>query len=88
MGHPANGAVRRVTVLAELNPPDQAVKAAISVEYGPVAIGEVSCICLLKGVALTTAPMLGAGAIEPQTLLNDVTFTEYRALPAKTGAVP
>lgn len=94
---PTNGAVLRLSVVSDLNPPDQRIGTAILVEYGPVAIGDVSCICPVKGVALTTAPSLPTWvdpnptvrgvpepvAVQPQILLNDVTFTEYRALPAE-----
>lgn len=99
---PANGTVLRLTVVSDLNPPDQRIATAILVEYGPVAIGDVSCICPVKGVALTTAPRLPTWvdtnstvrgvpepvAVQPQILLNDVTFTEYRPIPAQTGVVP
>lgn len=69
---PANGAILRISVVADLDPaatsdsnpaavsksnrPVPTLEASIAVEYGPVTIGDVPYICPIKGVALSRLP--------------------------------
>lgn len=69
---PANGAILRISVVADLDPPATSdsnpaavsksnrpiptLEASIEVEYGPVTIGDVPYICPIKGVALSRLP--------------------------------
>jgi hypothetical protein len=80
---PATGAILRISVVAELPPPFAAMKTAVLVEYAPVVIGEQSYICPVRGVAFSKIPVAhGAAAqqgsaVNVQTQLNDVAFTQY-----------
>lgn len=78
---PANGTILRVTVVSEMAPPYQAVKAAILVEYAPVAIGDRTYVCPVKGVALSKMPTAvsssGLQAPPVQSRLNEVVFKDY-----------
>jgi hypothetical protein len=75
---PANGTILRLTVISEMAPPYQTVKAAILVEYAPVAIGDRTYICPVKGVALSKMPAGGANdGSQVQTRLNEVVFKDY-----------
>ena len=59
---PNNGTILRISVQADLRPPDEsdslskAPEAAILVEYGPVVIGNGTYTCPLKGVGLFKLP--------------------------------
>jgi hypothetical protein len=81
---PATGAILRIGVMAEFPAPYQAMQNAILVEYAPVTIGEQSYICPVHGVAFSRIPVAqGAAprqepAVDVQTQLNDVVFTQYR----------
>ncbi len=86
---PANGAIFRVTVEADLALGDPLTRAAIMVEYGPVEIGGRSFICPARSVALSmrhmppeTATMHSAALDQGplKTFLNDVAFEQYRRL--------
>jgi hypothetical protein len=80
---PATGAILRVSVVADLAPPNQMMRAAILVEYAPVEIGDRTYNCPVHGVAFSKIPLaLAAGtadrqAVEVQTRLNDVVFANY-----------
>jgi hypothetical protein len=50
---PESGAILRLTLEAELKPPYQGFKYALVVEYGSVTIGDLTCICPIKGAALS-----------------------------------
>ena len=87
---PATGAILRISVMAELPPPYQAMQSAIVVEYAPVTIGEQSYICPVHGVAFSRVPLAhGAAAqdsatVNVQTQLNDVIFTGYHVFRSET----
>jgi hypothetical protein len=59
------------------------MQTAILVEYAPVTIGEQSYICPVRGVAFSKVPVAhgaaaaDASAVNVQTELNDVAFTQY-----------
>jgi hypothetical protein len=79
---PANGTIMRLTVVSDMMPPYQAAQAAILVEYAPVAIGERTYICPIKGVALSKMPVATSNDSELQnaplqTQLNDVSFKDF-----------
>lgn len=77
---PATGAVRRLTLVADMQAPYQRVQAGLVVEYGPVLLGDVTYICPLRSVNLSREPLAGeseASAPTLRTSLNDVSFTNY-----------
>ncbi len=53
---PANGAILRITVEADLDPGNPIARASMAVEYGPVEIGGKTYICPARGIALALAP--------------------------------
>ena len=87
---PETGAILRLSEIADMTPPQEGLRAAIALEYAPVAIGDRSCMCPVRGVAFSRIPTPIAGAKsgtqatpDPsqwpiQTHLNDVAFTQYR----------
>ena len=87
---PATGAILRISVVSELPPPWQAMQTAVLVEYAPVMIGEQSYICPVRGVAFYKAPVTNAAAaqqrsaVDVQTQLNDVAFTQYHLFRSKS----
>jgi hypothetical protein len=85
--NPSDGSILRLTVTAELNP-DQPVRSAnFAVEYAPVEVAGVKCICPKKTVALyqtidpealrsyATSGELPLGSI--RTIINDGVFAKY-----------
>lgn len=86
---PETGAVLRLSEIANMPPPHEAERAAMEVDYAPVAFGDRSFICPVKGVALSRIPAPakgaangGAGAQDDsvralQAHLNDITFSHY-----------
>jgi hypothetical protein len=80
---PATGAILRISLLAELPPPYEAMQTAILVEYAAVVIGEQSYICPVRGVAFSKIPVAHGAApqegstVDVQTQVNDVAFTQY-----------
>lgn len=99
---PTNGAILRVTLVAELKPPWQAYESAIQVEYGPVEIGGATYTCPVKGVALSrlrnssyelpkqneVGAELTSVTIPSNKFVNDVTFTEYRLFRGDVRILP
>ena len=59
---PANGAILRLTLKADLKPADKMARSDILVEYGPVEIGGKTYICPVKSVSISDAPALGTNA--------------------------
>ena len=82
---PANGAVVRLTVQADMAPEGLVPGAGIALEYGPVEIGGKSSVCPLKSVSLLKvfiAKPEGAFSQShyqgmPKTFLNEVEFADY-----------
>ncbi len=80
---PATGAILRISLVSELPSPYEAMQTAILVEYAPVTIGEQNYICPARGVAFIKVPVAHDGAavagsaVNVQTQLNDVAFTQY-----------
>ncbi len=91
---PTSGAILRITVIADFQPPNQAAASSILVEYGSVAIGGKSYICPTHGVALARFavpdPLGPESRIEPvlvtrfETQLNDVVFVDYHLFRAES----
>jgi VWFA-related protein len=63
---PANGAILRLTLEADLKPADKIVRSDILVEYGPVEIGGKTYICPVKSVSISHAPVLASNAFDIQ----------------------
>jgi hypothetical protein len=77
---PATGAILRVVLNGEPEPPNPLLTASIAVEYGPVDLGGKTYICPLKGVALSQ---------QLETIcLNDVTFDRYHLYHATARILP
>jgi VWFA-related protein len=89
---PANGAILRLTLEADLGPSDAMAKADILVEYGPVEIGGKTYICPVRSVSISEEPAQSSNTSENnnfrgtliqyapgalKTLLNDVAFGQY-----------
>lgn len=84
---PANGAIQRLTIEADLESGDPISRAAVAVEYGPVQIGGSTYICPTRSVSISVAQtqrsMRDPGGNSwtamgpPQMLLNHVDFSQY-----------
>ncbi|SPE24180.1 exported hypothetical protein [Candidatus Sulfotelmatomonas gaucii] len=94
---PADGTIRRLTAVAELNANSPMSKADVMVQYGPVEIGGASYICPIRSVSFgvvrtfNSAPSFqsryGPATTMPGpsvTKVNDVQFTEYHRFRAET----
>jgi hypothetical protein len=93
---PANGAILRLTAVAELSASSPILKGDVMVEYSPVEIGGVRYICPVKSVSLTVARTVREspnyqdkfGATSTRvgptlTKVNDVQFTDYHRFRAE-----
>ena len=76
---PTTGAVLRVTVMSDLKPSDPIMRAAISVQYGPVEIGGNSYICPVHSIAISLTKSHSGGEKSDREVLriNEVSFTDY-----------
>jgi len=93
---PADGSIRRLTVVAEMKLGNPIEIADLLVDYGPVEIGGVTYICPLKSVAYSLVRMVvfdrdfSTGAVLSRSLgtardyLNEVLFTQYQLFRAET----
>ena len=89
---PANGAILRITMEADIPAKELVSKAGIEVEYSPVEIAGKTYICPVRSVSILmahTAQQTGAysrsnykGA--SKTYLNDVSFGQYRRFGSET----
>jgi hypothetical protein len=90
---PATGAILRLSLMAELPPPYQAMQNAILVEYAPVTIGAQNYICPVHSVAFSRVPVARGAAgqqdagVNVQTQVNDVTFTGYHLFRSESRIV-
>jgi len=90
---PASGAILRISLVAELPSPYQAMQHALMVEYAPVTIGEQSFICPVRSVAFSKVPVAHStaaqqgAAVNVQTQVNDVAFTQYHLFRSKARIV-
>lgn len=86
---PATGSILHISVISDMSPPWETVGTGILVDYGPVAIGDRTYICPLRGVALSKMPVMQTPGAAPapvsalQTRLNDVAFTNYHLFRAE-----
>jgi hypothetical protein len=91
---PSTGAVYRITMISDLDPPYQDQQASIAVDYGTVSIGGTPYICPVRGVALSRVPVftIRAGQLAKlpviQTRLNDVIFTRYHLFRTEMKILP
>lgn len=90
---PATGEILRMVLISDLPAPYQQVQTAMMVEYAPVAIGDATFMCPVKGVAVSRIPVSGAAADRNQpaimqTQLNDVSFTHYHLFRSETKILP
>lgn len=91
---PTNGAIYRITVIANPDPSHKNVITAIMVEYSSVVIGGMPYICPVKGVAFSKwlAPYPAADGQSEQPLLvtrlNDITFTRYHLFRSEMKILP
>ncbi len=76
---PAAGAVLRVTIESDLKPSDPIMRAAISVQYGPVEIDGKSYICPVQSVAISLVKSYARGDMSDREIqrINEVSFTNY-----------
>ncbi len=76
---PATGSVLRVTIESELKPSDPIMRAATSVQYGPVEIGGNSYICPVHSIAISLTKSHAGGDMSDMEILriNEVSFTDY-----------
>jgi VWFA-related protein len=79
---PETGEFLRLSEVAEMTPPYQAMSAAIAVEYTPVTIAGQSYICPARAVAFSKIPVPTLGAPDQSTWpvhaeLNDIAFSQY-----------
>ena len=76
---PATGAVLRVTVESDLKPSNPIMRAATSVQYGPVEIGGKSYICPVHSIAISLTKSHAKGDMSDREILriNEVSFTDY-----------
>jgi VWFA-related protein len=91
---PANGAIARLTIVAELAATDPISRAATAVEYGPVDLGGMTYICPVRSVSVSVAKTLRniqdpSGhswiAMGPrQMLLNHIDFEQYHLFRAES----
>jgi hypothetical protein len=93
---PANGAVLRITLEADMQPGELVSKAGMIVEYGPVEIAGKKYICPVKSISVLqahTTQNMGAYAMSNlrgpvKTYLNDVVFDQYRRFGSEMRIVP
>ena len=90
---PETGDIWRISVVSDIAPPYQRVQTAIQVDYAPVAIGERTYMCPVKGVAFSKTPLTDANgeASQPASMqmqLNDVSFTHYHLFRSEMRILP
>ncbi len=93
---PANGAIRRITLQADLQPWELVDKAAMMVEYGSVQIAGKAVILPTRSIALlcahATPPAQGmhlASDLGPlKTYLNDTVFEDYHQFRGEMRILP
>jgi hypothetical protein len=94
---PDSGAIRRMTVISNLEPRLPMQSSGIMVEYGPVVIGEKTYICPTRSVSISrqrTVKLVEEwgesfgvyGRFE--TILNDVAFEKYHIFRAQSRILP
>ena len=86
---PATGAVLRVTVESDLKPSDPIMRAATSVQYGPVEIGGNSYICPVHSIAISLTKSHAGGDKSDMEILriNEVSFTDYHRFGSTTQLI-
>ena len=100
---PANGAIQRLTLEADLDPTLPVARSDIMVEYGAVELGGRAYVCPIKSVSISRGrsiqtfnnqnPATSFKTLGPYvTLLNDVAFDQYHLFRSDvrilTGADP
>jgi len=72
---PANGAILRLMIVADMDAADPVRVSDISVDYGYLPIGGANYVCPTRSVSLLVASKEGAGMQE--TTLNDTVYSDY-----------
>jgi VWFA-related protein len=91
---PVTGSILRITMDADTKGSAQFRRAAITVQYGPVQIGESEFICPVRSLALSIAvnganldPLTRMPGDAPTQWLNESLFTGYHRFAATTKIV-
>jgi VWFA-related protein len=91
---PVTGSILRITMDADTKGSAQFRRAAITVQYGPVQIGESEFICPVRSLALSVAvnganldPLTRMPGDAPTQWLNESLFTGYHRFAATTKIV-
>jgi len=86
---PTTGVVFRVTVESDLKPSDPIMRAAISVQYGPIEIGGKSYICPVHSIAISLTKSYAGGDMSDREILriNEVRFTDYHRFGSTTRII-
>jgi hypothetical protein len=87
---PATGAVLRVTIDPDLKRSDPIMRAAISVQYGPVQIDGKSYICPVNSIAISLVKSHARGDMSDREIqrINEVTFTNYHRFGSTSRIIP
>ncbi len=81
---PETGEILRITLMLDLKQEDPIQKGAMMVDYGPVAVGDVTCQCPVRAVTVSTLTpgfdSLGVNPVKevPVLQLNEVSFGNYK----------
>jgi VWFA-related protein len=94
---PANGAIVRLTLDAELDPDNAITRASTVVEYSRVVIGDQPFVCPVRSIAISSQQGPPPSGEEVQRVpiisINETTFAQYHRLGSSvrliaSGAVP
>lgn len=87
---PASGAILRVTLVSEFAETDPIVRSNVLVQYGPVQIGEKSCMCPVRSVAITMVHDRPPADPRSRLILhiNEVSFTNYHRFGSTVRILP
>ncbi|MGB6691562.1 MAG: VWA domain-containing protein [Terracidiphilus sp.] len=94
---PANGAILRLTMVADLEPRLPLDQSTIMVEYSPLAIGGFTSVCPVRSVSISRARTVKVidewgetfriyGPFE--TILNDMAFEKYHLFHSNVKILP
>ena len=88
--NPATGAILRIVLEGEFKPADPITRAALSVDYGAVEIGDKSCYCPMHSVAILSVQSNPDGGPRNRAILsmNEVSFTNYHRFGSTVDVVP
>lgn len=81
-----NGTIHRLTLQADLKPPDPMTKANLMVEYGPVEIGGKTYICPVRSIAFALAQQQARPRFSP--MASESGFGGLHESADETGPAP